>query len=261
MSTGYSRSPKLLKGALIEFSDRLIGPIPNIIVFQYNPETMTRTLEVWNPTGGGGATGTGTTGSIDASSTAQPHDPPETFNLVLELDAADALEKPESHPVAFISGVADRIAAMEMLLYPNDESLLGGLLGSITGSLSVGASVGGSSIGGSLAGALGGSAPKPVPRGTVPVLLFAWGPGRIVPVRLTSFSVEEQAYSPLLYPIRAKVSVGMKVLTPKDFPSCHRSISEELAITAFKWTRKQKQVLAAANLANSVESILGMLPF
>jgi hypothetical protein len=262
MSTGYSRSPKLLKGALIEFSDRLIGPIPNIIVFQYNPETMTRTLTVWQQGGGGegGANGA----SATASETAQPHDPPETFNLVLELDAADALEEPESHPVAVISGVADRIAAMEMLLYPNDESLLGGLLGSITGSLSVGASVGGSGIGGSISGAFGaiaGAGAKPVPRGTVPVLLFAWGPGRIVPVRLTSFSVEEQAYSPLLYPIRAKVSVGMKVLTPKDFPSCHRTLSQEMAIMAFKWTRKQKQVLAATNLANSVESILGMLPF
>jgi len=100
-----------------------------------------------------------------------------------------------------------------------------------------------------------------VPRGTVPVLLFVWGPGRIVPVRVTSFSVEEQAYSPILYPIRAKVSLGLKILTPKDFPTCNKSLSQELAITAFKFTRKQKEVLAAANLANSVESILGMLPF
>jgi hypothetical protein len=110
-----------------------------------------------------------------------------------------------------------------------------------------------------LGGAAGGV--QPVPRGTVPVVLFVWGPGRIVPVRLTSFSVEEQAYSPLLYPIRAKVSIGLKILTPKDFPTCNRKLSEDLAITAFNFTRKQKEVLAAANLANSVESILGMLPF
>jgi hypothetical protein len=243
MSTGYSRSPKLLKGALIEFSERFIGPIPNIIVFQYNPEMMTRALEVWSQNGGGEASA-----SNDTSHTAQPFDPPETFTLALELDAADALEKPESHPVAFISGVADRIAAMEMLLYPQGDSLLGGLVSSISGSL------GGTSIGSS-------SGVQPVPRGTVPVVLFVWGPGRIVPVRLTSFSVEEQAYSPLLYPIRATVSIGLKILTPRDFPSCNRKLSEDLAITAFNFTRKQKEVLAAANLANSVESILGMLPF
>jgi hypothetical protein len=248
MPTGYSRSPKLLKGALIEFSERFIGPIPNVIVFQYNPEMMTRALEVWSQHGGGESAT-----SNDTSHTAQPFDPPETFTLALELDAADALEKPESHPVAFISGVADRIAAMEMLLYPQGDSLLGGLMGSISGSL------GGASVSGALGGAAGGV--QPVPRGTVPVVLFVWGPGRIVPVRLTSFSVEEQAYSPLLYPIRAKVSIGLKILTPKDFPTCNRKLSEDLAITAFNFTRKQKEVLAAANLANSVESILGMLPF
>jgi hypothetical protein len=253
--TGYSRSPKLLKGALIEFSERFIGPIPNVIVFQYNPETMTRTLEVWSQSG---AQGGESQASNDTSHTAQPFDPPETFSLALELDAADALEKPESHPVAFISGVADRIAAMEMLLYPQADSLLGGLLGSVTGSLSVGANVGGSNIGGALGGA-GGA--QTAARGTVPVVLFVWGPGRIVPVRLTSFSVEEQAYSPLLYPIRAKVTIGLKILTPKDFPQCHRKLSEDIAIAAFNFTRKQKEVLAAANMANSVESILGMLPF
>jgi hypothetical protein len=253
--TGYSRSPKLLKGALVEFSERFIGPIPNVIIFQYNPETMTRALEVWNAGGGPSASGNGSSGSYDASQTAQPDDPPETFSLALELDAADALEKPESHPVAFVSGVADRIAAMEMLLYPQGESLLGGLVGSVTGSLSGG-------VGGAIGGALGGGGgAKPVPRGTVPVVLFVWGPGRIVPVRLTSFSVEEQAFSPLLYPIRAKVTVGLKILTPKDFPSCDRKLSEEIAIAAFKFTRKQKEVLAMANIANSVESILGMLPF
>ena len=83
MATGNPRSPKLLKGALIEFSERLIGPVPNIIVFQYNPESMTRTLEVWNAGSGGTTSGTGTTGSADISSTAQPIDPPETFSLVL----------------------------------------------------------------------------------------------------------------------------------------------------------------------------------
>ncbi|MBD0259230.1 MAG: hypothetical protein ICV83_26225 [Cytophagales bacterium] len=260
--SSFSRSPKLLKGALIEFSERFIGPVPNVIVFQYNPEKMTRSLEIWNPSG---ASGSETSASVDASVTAQPFDPPESFTLELELDAADALETPERHPVAFISGVADRIAAMEMLLYPQADGLLGGLLGSVTGALSVGASVAGGSIGGAVSGAvsgaLGGGGAQPVPRGTVPVVLFVWGPGRIVPVRLTTFSVEEQAYSPLLYPIRAKVSIGLKILTPKDFPPCNRKFSEDLAITAFKFTRKQKEVLAAANMANSVESILSMLPF
>ncbi|HMG91015.1 MAG TPA: hypothetical protein VK589_13205 [Chryseolinea sp.] len=247
---GYTRSPKLLKGALIEFSERFLGPIPNVIIFQYNPEMMTRTLEVWSP-GGGSTAGNDTTGTHNVSQTAQPFDPPETFTLSLELDAADDLETPEQHPVAFVSGVANRLAALEMLLYPQQSSLLEGLLGSTAGALS--------SATGSLGASVGGT--KPVPRGTVPVLLFVWGPGRIVPVRLTSFSVEEQAYSPQLYPIRAKVSAGLRILSPKDFASCKLKTSEELAIAAFKFTRKQKEVLAATNIANNVDSILGMLPF
>jgi len=252
MPNGYTRSPKLLKGALVEFSERFIGPIPNIIIFQYNPETLTRTLNVWNPPeqreeGENPAT------PPEAPSTAQPADPPETFTVTLELDATDSLEDPGSHPVAVVSGVADRIAALEMLLYPQEESLLGGLLGSLSGSVSVGA-------GGTSTGGLAEGSADTVPRGTVPVVMFVWGPGRIVPVRLTSFTVEEQAFSPILYPIRAKVSVGLKILTSADYPE-PRGFSEDLAVAAFQFTRKQKQVLAAANLANSVESILGMLPF
>ena len=252
----FPRRPKLLKGALIEFSERFLGPVPNVIVFQYNPETITRTLEVWSP-GGGTATANDTGGSQNISQTAQPHDPPENFNLTLELDAADALEDPASHPVAFVSGVADRIAALELLLYPQEESLLGGLLTTVGSALGGAAGTAVTNLGNKL----GGASPKPVPRGTVPVVLFVWGPGRILPVRLTSFSVEEQAYSPTLYPIRAKVTVGLRILTPRDFNSCKPKFSEELAVAAFKYTRKQKQVLAAANTANSVESILGMLPF
>jgi hypothetical protein len=238
MASGYSQSPKLLKGALVELSQRFIGPVPNVIVFQYNPETLSRSLTVWQPPD------TDDTGKTKKSATAQPSDPPETFTLNLVLDATDDLEEPESHPVAVVSGVAARIAALEMLLYPQEESLLGGLLGSVSASLSA---------------AIEGT--KTVPRGTVPIVLFVWGPGRIVPVRLTSFSVEEQAYSPLLYPIRAKVSVGLKVLSPADLKSHPDGTSKALAEAVFKFTRKQKQVLAAANIANSVESILGMLPF
>ena len=115
MPTGYSRSPKLLKGALVEFSERFLGPIPNIIVFQYNPESLTRTLSPWTPATSQGGKGGGTAagqcvsqpGEVTPPVMAQPHDPPETFTLPLELDATDALEEPEKHPVAVISGLTD----------------------------------------------------------------------------------------------------------------------------------------------------------
>ena len=232
MADGYSRSPKLLKGALVELAEPFLGPIPNIILFQYNPETVTRTLTPWAPPAEDDA-------AQASDGTAQPFDPSESFTLDLELDATDALEEPLTHPVAVLSGVADRIAALEMLLYPLGDSLLGGALGSLFGAV------------------------EAVPRASVPIVLFVWGPGRIVPVRLTSFTVEEQAYNPILYPIRAKVSVGLKVLTDAAFtkPGKELTLAEEIAVGAYKWTRGQKEVLARLNLLNSAESILGMLSF
>jgi hypothetical protein len=231
---GYSRTPLLLKGALVELSEPFLGPVPNVIIFQFNPETLSRTLNTWSPED------KDKDGKVlGATQRAAPYDPQEFFSLTLDLDATDALEEPEKHPVAFISGVADRLAALEKLVYPiGSGGPVGAALGSLLGLVDV------------------------AKRGTVPVVLFIWGPGRIIPVRLTSFSVEEQAFSPILYPIRAKVSLGLLALTPAAFPPAKdRKIAEKLAVAAYEFTRGQKELLAVANLANSVESVLGMLPF
>ena len=258
--TGYSRSPKLLKGALIQFSAPMLIPIPNIIVFQYNPETMTRQLASWNPLERERTydeQGRGTPAALTDAQTnqlRQPFDPTETFSLALDLDAADALEDPGSHPVATIAGVADRISAMEMLCYPPGAGALGGLL-----NVSVNVSIGAGGLSAKLE-----TAADVVKRRDVPIVLFFWGPGRIVPVRLTSFSVEEQQYSPLLYPIRAKVSLGLKVLDENHLQNIAGDTSKsaivEIAKACYKFTQAQKEALAMANLANSVESIVGMLP-
>ena len=121
MSNGFSRSPKLLKGALIQFSAPMLIPVPNIIIFQYNPETMTRTLIPWSPAqhqrtyNADGTIREDTLSGQQLNQLSQPFDPQETFSLTLELDAADALEEPSSHPIAVVAGVADRVSAMEML--------------------------------------------------------------------------------------------------------------------------------------------------
>jgi hypothetical protein len=242
----------------------MLIPIPNIIIFQYNPETMTRQLTPWAPptreysyskTGERSLEPAALSGQ-QINMLSQPFDPAETFSLVLELDATDALEEPASHPVAVVAGVADRIAAMEMLCYPPGPSALGGLL-----SVSVSVSIGSSGLSAS-AGA--SAAAEAIPRLGVPIVLFFWGPGRIVPVRITTFSIEEQQYSPLLYPIRAKATIGMKVLDENQLLNAEGEASTgavvEIAKACYKFTRAQKEALATANLANSVESIIGMLP-
>lgn len=260
MANGYTRSPKLLKGALIQFSAPMLIPIPNIIIFQYNPETMTRTLTPWSPAqhqvtyNDDGSIKEDKLSGEQLNQLSQPFDPQETFGLTLELDAADALEEPGSHPIAVIAGVADRISAMEMLCYPPGAGALGGLL-----NVSVSVSIGAGGI-----SASAGAAADVLPRRDVPIVLFFWGPGRIVPVRITTFSVEEQQYSPLLYPIRAKVTIGLKVLDANHLVNVEGDTSKdaivEIAKACYTFTQAQKEALAMANLANSVESIIGMLP-
>src|SRR5258706_6402705 len=142
MPNGYSRSPRLLKGAIIQFSAPLFVPIPNIIVFQYNPETMSRSLTPWAPP---------TEKQLKddpkiEENLAQPYDPEESFNLALELDATDELENSVAHPQTIISGVADRLAPFEMLLYPPHSSALGRLAGRALGA-PAGASLRGPSSG------------------------------------------------------------------------------------------------------------------
>lgn len=231
-----------LQGAIIEFSQRFLGPIPNIIIFQYNPNSFSRSLTPYTPETGEGA------GEAPEPGTAAPFDPVETFNLVLELDATDALEFPESHPVAFVSGVADRIAALEVLVYPDaGGSLLGDLAGAV-----------GDAFGG---GDSGGGGAEPEPRINAPITMLFWGPGRIAPVKLTSFSVDEEAFNSLLYAHQAKVTIGFQILTPDQLDGYPDGMTKDFAKSAYEFTKTQKEVLAMANLANSVESILGMLPF
>jgi hypothetical protein len=264
-----SVSSKLLKGALIYFGAPMLIPVPNIIIFQYNPETMTRTLTPWQPPAKRVVAEYDQSGknlkneselkayNETLAKLSQPYDPAETFSLVLELDATDALEHPETHPVAVATGVADRLAAIEMLLYPPGDSLLGGLLGSVSGSVSF--SAGGLSVGGSA-----GVDSEQLKRKDAPIVLFFWGPGRIVPVRITALSIEEQQYSPLLYPTRAKATIGIRVLDLDDLVQVTGDMATgaaaDIARACYKFTRGQREVLATANLANSVESIIGMLP-
>jgi hypothetical protein len=248
MANGYSQSPKLLKGALIQFSAPLLVPIPNLIVFQYNPETLTRNLTPWAP-----PTKEDREHPDDKllNQLKQPYDPQETFSLQLELDATDDLENADSHPVAVVSGVASRLAAIEMLLYPPKQSALSALL-----NVSIDVSIGSGGISASVSKHVDN-----IPPLSVPVVLFFWGPGRIVPVRITSLSVDEQAFLPTLYPLRAKATIGIKILDKTAFDANDNSAPVKIAKACYDFTRAQKELLALANVANSVESIMGMMPF
>lgn len=247
MSNTNPLARKLLKGAFIRLDNSGIIALPQVIIFQYNPETLSRKFKPYEK-----PVDKESGSKPDPAAQAAPYDPEEEMDVVVEFDATDDLEEPLAHPVAMLAGVADRIAAMEMLLYPSEDT---GLLSSAVASLA-----------GAIAGALGGggsSAPIPARRES-PVILLVWGPGRIVPVKIGSFAVEEQAFNPSLYPIRAKVTVGVKVLTDDYFQSRAEgrdlTSAEHMAQSAYRYTLKQKRALSVANIANDVESILSMLP-
>src|SRR5688572_11150879 len=171
--TGFRRSPKLTKGALVKLSDDLLGSAPVTIPFQYNPMSVTRTLTPWNPFE------VDQTGRGQLAPTAQPFDPKEQITLEIELDASDKLEDDDENAKQF--GVADRIAAIESLLMP-EQGPLDQLLSAVPLETGV----------------------QPAERPTVPVLLFAWGLGRLLPVRFTSYSIEEKNFLPHLEPLMGK---------------------------------------------------------
>lgn len=236
MSDYAPMSPSLLSGALIALTDTPIIPIPSVIPFQYNPATLSRTIEPYAPEPTESGEGGGTTAR------AQPGPPTETITLPLELDATDFFEDPGNHPVGSIFGVASPIATMEKILYPTGD-IMGALIGAIV----------------DLFGGGGGAHSSPVPRSEVPVVLFFWGPSRILPVRVTSLKIDETAHTPVLYPTMATVTASLRVLPPSSFERRDRELSmaEKIAVAAYEWTSLNRDVISLAGL---VDTVAGMIP-
>lgn len=223
MPSDFSRSPKFLKGALVAYESQFLGPIPNIIVFQYNPESLSRSLANRTPTGNESV-------CKSKSETFRVQGPPEeTITTSIVLNATDQLEQPQSHPFAVTSGIHPALAALELLLYPPGAQLLKNKILSKMGSSMISAE-------------------------DVPLVLFIWGPSRVVPVRLTSFSVTEEAFDQLLNPIQAKVDLSMKILTYMELKDT------SIGYGAYMATQAQKEVLARLNMINNIEQVAGMLP-
>lgn len=235
---------KFLRGAFVEFTETFPIPIPNIIIFQFNPETMTHT---WTPAHASGGGAPRAAGSPPTNPLAVTGAPGESFSFSLAMDAGDMIaDGGAGGALAEISGVYTRLAALEMLLYPTAPPG-GGLIGSVTAALGI--------SGG------GGSDPtRSVPASQLPTVLFIWGPGRILPVKITSLAITEKLYSSLLLnPTHADAQIGLTVLTPEELAFVDGPLGS-LAKTAYDFSQGLRQGLAIANLVNSVESVIGMLP-
>jgi hypothetical protein len=222
-------------------------PLPNVIIFQFNPETMTHSWEPAAP----GATGTGQKPNPLAVQAL----PKESFSFNLAMDASDTIADANLNPVAFAAaglaegtGLHSRLSALEMMLYPSGSFNASSLLG--TASAAVASSL------------LGGSSKKKtnVPQLVMPTVLFVWGPFRIVPVRVKSLTITEKLYdSLLLNPTHAEAQVGLEVLTPDEVNALQDSL-KKVAVVAYNYSLAFRQAMAVANLANAADSIIGMLP-
>ena len=186
MST-FPNSPRLLKGGIV-LLDPSSGTVKGIISLQYNPETISRTLQPKAVSGD----------QQDRSEALRLKGPPiETIKLDTEIDATDQLEFPDQNPVATQAGIHPQLAALELIVYPTSAQLL---------------EANGLAAGGTLE-----IAPM-----EAPLTLFVWSKNRIIPVRLTDLSITEEAFDAALNPIRAKVSLGMRVLSVDDLGFEHR---------------------------------------
>jgi hypothetical protein len=243
----------VLKGALISFMPA--GPLglpslPNVIVFQINPETITHAwTEATSPPA---PPSSPTAPTAHVSALAVTGDPGESFAFTLMLDSdqqiADGSTDPIGAGLATVSGVYSRLAALELLQFPNKPASSG-----LVGAVSSAASAAGAGASASDA------ASQSVPTSMAPIVLFVWGPFRIVPVRVTAFSVTEKLFDAALNPTHAEAQITLTVLTPQDLVSVPDTLGG-IASTAYSYTQGVRQAQALANLAESAASVLGMLP-
>ena len=176
MST-FPGSPRLQRGALIAM-DPLNLPA-SVVVFQYNPDTLTRTI---SPQAAGEGADKGEVLRLKAP-------PQETIKLDVEIDATDQLEQAKAPATSM--GIYPMLASLEMMLYPKSAVAIANEVLLNFGIIEV------------------------IPQ-EAPLTVFVWGSKRVVPVRLTDLSITEEAFDPNLNPIRAKASLGLRVLTYQD---------------------------------------------
>jgi hypothetical protein len=175
--SGFPGSPRVTKGAIVGLD--VFNPIASVIVFQYNPDTVTRTVSAQ-------ASGE----NADQGEALRLKGPPqETIKLEVEIDAADQLEKADKSVTKM--SLYPALSSLEMLLYPKAAHVLGNEVLARLGVIEV------------------------IPP-SAPLTLLIWGLKRVLPVRLTQLTITEEAFDPDLNPIRAKVSLDLRVLTYQD---------------------------------------------
>ena len=221
--------PKLLKGALAVYPSHAPGAVVSqVIVFQFNPESVKRTLAHRASAPPDKASSPGAA-KEDVLRVAGP--PIETISMTVDMHASDQLAEPQSNSVVAEHGLHPALATLELLMYP-------------------------STMDSRKIEQLAAAGQVQVTPADLPLVLLLWGKSRVVPVKITSFSVSEDAFDSRLNPISAKVELAMQVLSHIEFPAS--SVGRD----AFIAYQKSKEALARSGALGSVDSVLrDLLPF
>ena len=227
-----------MRGALVEYSGQFLGPIPNIVIFQFNPESLSRTITI--PQAASANNSAANRPKREVATTEAPA--VESFTVTAQFSAADDLGAGGAvGAIPRIFGVGPQLAALEKMVYP--VTTPGGLIGAAI-----------DAIGSALSSSAGAAAPtRPVPPQKVPRLLFIWGPTRVLPVRITSMSINEKQYDMLLNPIEAEVQIGLSVVSTP-------SPADAIAVGAWGYSQMIKDTQATLNLAKVIEFAVDLVP-
>ncbi|HCA85868.1 MAG TPA: hypothetical protein DEQ61_10440 [Streptomyces sp.] len=199
--TRYADIPKPIRSGIV-IVDPERGTPQRIIVLQFNPDTLERSLAPQAAGGSGDAGGGGSGG--DRNEALRLKGPAEeTWKFTAEIDATDQFEIAAPH------GIHPQLATLEMLVQPTTAKLREATRLSKKGVIEI----------------------TPI---EMPLTLFTWGSKRVMPVRVTELSINESAFDVNLNPIRASLSIGLKVLTVSDLPAGHRGAELYLAHLAQK---------------------------
>jgi len=227
-----------MRGALVEYGSDFMGPVPNIVAFQFNPETISRTMN-FPPDASAIPAKSGQEEPNQASSP-----PTETFSITAYFSAADDMGGSAAEQIIpRLFGVGPQLAALEKMVYTE-----GGMI-----SEAIGAAV--DAIGDALGLGRDTDPTVPVPRQETPRILFIWGTSRILPVKITSMTIDEEKYDPLLNPVQAKVTIGLSILS---FPD---SSDDVVGMGALRYTQTVKDAQAVLNLVKAAEAAIDTVPF
>jgi hypothetical protein len=217
--TGFPRAPKTVSGGLV-LIDPDTSAVQRVVALQYNPDSITRSLQVQ---------GAGPEAGDRLDVLRLKGAPVETIKLEAEIDAADQLEQPDRNRTVVELGLLPALAALEACVYPPSAAVRGNERLALSGSLEI------------------------LPA-EAPLALFVWGAQRVLPVRITELSVHEEAFDTGLNPIRARVTLGLRVLATNDVPRGHK------AAALFMAYHRRKERLAGSGTGQLSTLGLGRIP-